>query len=249
MLRNINYIVYSIMLELEDMSTHRKGKLTQLAIKGFIRELRMSALPSVKAVYLNTNEINCIDFPKDYLYYTKIGVNIGNKIWTLTRNDNLVLTRKEDECGMEYRDVAAGNCSCSTGYPFVPFWNGATWNGGLYGVGGGINSEGYYRIDFDKQRIQFDNRVPQTQILLEYVSSGVEPDGNMLVPEEAVNCLIAYVHWQNIMHNRRIGRGEKQDAKKNWEDEYQKMVEVINPFRLDEYLDQKYEAGKQSPKR
>jgi hypothetical protein len=248
MLKNLHYIVNSVQLELDDMTSHRKAKLLQLCVKGW-RELQLSALPSVKAVFLKTNEINCINFPDDYEYYTKIGVAMGGQIWTLTRNDNMVLTRRKDECGNDYRDVASGACGCDYGYPFVPFWWNNTYYGGLYGYGGGINSEGYYRIDYDLRRIQFDDRVPQTEILLEYVSNGIEPNGQSVVPGYAINCMIAYVHWQNIMHNRKISLAEKEMKKKEYFDEYSKMIEIINPFNLSEYLDQTYELGGQSPKR
>lgn len=251
MIYNLLYVVRQAQLELDDNTTHRRGKLLQLAIKGF-RELRLSALPSIKVAHLIPNEINCVDFPKDYEFYTKIGVNINGKLWTLTRNDDIILNRRQDDCGNDIAEVENGNCLCNYGYDFAPHWWSGTWWGPptpLYGYGGGINCQGYYTIDYEMQRIQFSGRIPQTEIILEYVSNGVEPDGSSVIPTHAVNCLTAYIHWQNIAYNQRVSLSSKQEAKQMYFDEYQKMMEVQNPFRLDEYLDQRNEFTKQSPMR
>ena len=253
---NLDYIVSSFLADLGDYSSTNYDRYLNYAVRGF-KKLNIMVLPSIKVVYLPLNANNTIDLPKDYVCYSKIGVSLGGNIWTLTLNPNMVLPHILDDCG---NTIAATNTQASDlsgnflgitgldGCYYVPHWRAGNYVGELYGKTGGKNTEGYFRVDEQNNQIAFTN-VIQGEIILEYKSNGIETDGSAVVPEQAIEAMLAFVYWASIANDRKVGLGEKQIAWDRFTTEYELLKRFTNMFTASEYLDMVYSTSKSTVKR
>lgn len=258
---NLDYIVNSCISDLQIHNTNEYDRLLQFAVRGF-RKLNLMVLPSIKVAYLTLNENNTIDLPNDFVSYTKIGVVIGGNIWNLTLNKNMALPRHLDECGnvlaaentMSFLNQTSQGLAVSTdistfgGIYYVPHWRNGQYVGEQYGLGGGINREGYYREDKEKNQIVFTNIV-QGEIVLEYKSNGITVEGGAAVPQEAIEALIAYVDWARINNDDKKSLGEKQMKWQHFVTEYDLLMRYNSIFTGQEYLDLCWRTSKSAPKR
>lgn len=161
--------------------------------------------------------------PNDYLDYTKIGVLDDNcQVQVLGLNNKINIAGKylldsqggklldaygrellsEKECETDVHDSSIG------GYWFNNYsYNGS--NGRLFGVKGGNNKRGYYRINEMDNRIELDTALGQDEILLEYVADATMVDDPKLpqIVEEAARLFLfmRIVEFrQNVPANQKI---------------------------------------------
>ena len=156
----------------------------EFAYRGY-RELRLHHVQEgVKFVKATPSTINTINFPEDMVDFVGIGVPVSGKVIWLTRDDDIVITTtlvgaletqdSDAEEGVDILDAAATN---------------------LY-TKGGINLDGYYKIDWENRRIML-NSVTRTEVILAYRSSGVSVTGETYIPVKFENVLIAWIMWQD----------------------------------------------------
>ena len=221
--------------------------LLQLAVDGF-RELNIISLDQtnikVKDIAV---ENGIVPMPDDYIQYTKVGVAAGNKLWTLTVNTELLPPEKKyNECGVSYEEARSGKKTTEEGWHFVPHVdkNGIV-SGGMYALGGGWNSKGYFKEDFENRRFLLD-QVSSDVIVLEYKSSGVSIDS--YVPDVAVEALIAWLRWQESMADA-VGINRAGYFQSLFQNQVEKIEYELNPLRIDEYLDTLYVNVHQGLKR
>lgn len=255
--RSMDYIASLVMAELDETTNKNFPKYLQLGINCYLYELKLSSSPTIKTAYLTVANNGTIEYPEDYINYTVIGVCLNGKIWTLTRNDALCLTRGED-CPVELAEAAAlsetqDDQALSYVIPYGYYFNGGFRNGQYVGeqfsYGGGWNGKGYYRIDDEMRRIEFSRVSPGTEIVLEYNATGISCDGTMVVPFQAVAAIKAYVHWQRIEHRENYSLGEKERKRREYIIQFDILKHYNLMFTMDEYLDAKYRSIKMTPKR
>jgi len=221
----------------------------QFAIDGYT-ELNMSALPSVKVVYLTINEQNTVSFPNDMMDYVLIGLNSGGRIHTLTRNRNLVIPVNQT-CGEWVRDNLTTDSNENgqvDGYMFSDHDYDGEHISGRYAMGGGFNSA-YYRVDYTNRQIIFltNEGMSGMTIILEYTSSGI--NSNSLVPREAIQALLAFVHMSIDEHDKNVSDNLKERNLRKWRDQRDLLYARRHSFTLSEFLDEKYLNLSQGVKR
>jgi hypothetical protein len=225
----------------------------QFAIHGF-RKLNLYIMPNVDVAYLTPNDALVADLPVDYEKYLKIGVNVGGKIWTLTVANDGALSRKYD-CGEEVSPAPVPLSTVLTTqdvsdvFWYVPHFRNGQYVGEMFSQGGGLNAAGYYRIDNEKNRIQFYSVVPKTEIYLEYKSNGLDKNGKTLIPSAAIDPIRAYIHWQLAEFDKTVSESGKARKKQIYEDAYELFNFYNWHFTEDEYYDHTYEHIKQTIKR
>jgi hypothetical protein len=176
----------------------------QLAIDGY-RELRLHHVrEGVKVVKKTPTSINTVDYPSDYISFVAIGVPLNGKLWTLSREDEIITTTTLSG-GQETLDSSKGEGVDIPDY---------AWAG--YGASGGNNIEGYYTLDDINRRIVL-NSVTKTEVLLYYVSSGTDLTGTTYVPTKYVPALEAYIMYEDIKFDRNIPSRIKQDLFREWQ--------------------------------
>lgn len=246
----LDYVVNSVLNQLGDYTQRNYDRYLQFAIEGF-GQLNMFYLPSVRVVHLQMNDALVVPLPPDCIDYTKIAVCINGKLWTLSVNNNMCIPRAE-QCGIPIREIVSNPSALvsapTDGYAFPGHYYNGIYYGGLYGIGGGFNTA-YYRIDWERRLIIFSGQIPQNEVVLEYISTGVSKSGTTLIPYQALAPLKAYVQWQRIEFNDKITLGEKQRKETLFNQECMALQAFESKFTVDEYLDMCYRSSKQSPKR
>lgn len=186
LIRNIRWAVLSQMNRM-GLANTEYALCEQFAIDCYTDELRLLTMKGVEVYRQVVNSVGSIPFPPGYIKYTKIGIDVGGRIQTLTLDSDLML-KKPTICGSLEE-------STSDQYYFVPHYFNGAYYPGLYTQGGGISDAGYYRIDDMKRQIQISPAFSGKEIVIEYQSSG-EASGSTLVPAEFINCMRYYIGWK-----------------------------------------------------
>jgi hypothetical protein len=126
---------------------------------------------------------------------------------------------------------------------------------GYFGLGGGNNRKGYYRIDPQGRTIQFSSNLATKTVVLEYISDGVinAPGYEIEVPRIASEALSAYIYWKSIEKIRTVtGRGvtanEKQRARQEYYNQKRLLKARTMKFNKSEALQQSRKNSQASPK-
>lgn len=261
---NLDYVTKRVMLDLDYTDAHKYQKILQIAIDG-LGELSKFVSQKVKVKYLtiDTNNLT-VDLPSDFMKISKIGFERNGRINPINLNNNLILARDMDKCGTP-QNVNEATCSADNvllyptyGYYFAPHFRNGRYVGELYGIGGG-QSEIEYRLDEERRQLtlsnQFftegdnQNQIQVTEIILEYVSTGVEPGGSTVISRQAVRPLVKFIHWEITEYNKKASQAEKDRKMKQYMLAFEQYKEFEVGFTIDEYYDMVYSTYKQTPKR
>lgn len=241
----LDYIVKNVIASLEETTLRRYQTYLQYSIRGF-REIGLFATTTTKIAYLPMLPNKAVDLPSDYTKYCKIGVVVNGRVILLGLDDSLVLNDSFNSCGDPIEiamGVANGTISDASlalynfGFYFLDHYHNGQFVGGMFGLGGGFNGRGYYRVNESANQIQFSSEVGATTIVLEYISDGLSPDGTASVPVQAVECLLAWTHWKRLEFKKGVTLGEKQDAERRYIIEFRKLKHFELMFTANEYLD------------
>jgi len=242
----IRYIVMSILNRMEDYTMRKYKRLVQIAIEGF-GELSLWHLNTLEVVYLRMDAAKAVDLPDDFVDYTKIGIPINGKLKVLTKHNNILLPRLFEDGAPVGNTDADDTVDAASLVFFSDHFRGGQYVGGLYGMPGGVD-DAYYRIDRENRKIVFSGTVDRSEIVLEYISTGVKTEEGSLVPREAVPAIRTYVLWQMIEHDTRIALSEKERRKRNHEEEIEAM-RSFQGFTIDEYKRMLWSTYRQTAKR
>lgn len=249
----LDYIVRNVIVSLEESSLRRYQTYLQYAIRGF-RELNINGASVAKIKHLPMLPNKAVNLPTDYVKYTKIGICVNGRVVTLGLDESLCLNESYSECG-DPLEVAMENVDnpdysyFSFGYPFASHYHNNQFVDGYFGMGGGFNSRGYYRINTEMNQIQFASVVPDTEIVLEYISDGINPDGSASVPVEATEYLIAFIHWKRVENKQSSTEAEIERKRRDTMIAWKNLKHFMTSFTVSEYLDS-FRAGVfQTPKR
>ena len=237
-------------------------RLCQIAIEGYTEELALYHIGnSLEVVYLHMSTAKTVDLPADFITYTKIGIPINGKLRVLTQHDQILFPRvfdDGDKAAVGNADSGDNDVIPSNAVFFSDHWRGGQYIGGLFGLPGGIDMA-YYRIDKENRQIVFTGSVPRSEIVLEYISTGLKIDGSSLIPRECVDALRNYVLWKSVendMTGYMTGRAQLKTAMAEIGRRKQEFTESINALRsfnssftIDEYKRAMWSTSGQHPKR
>jgi hypothetical protein len=256
----IRYVVMSVLNRLGEYNLKSYKKLTQIAIEGYTEELSLFHIGnSLEVVYLHMSTAKTVNLPADFITHTKIGVPINGELRVLTQHDQILMPRNFDDTGVAVGNTDDVNTNGTAGYVFFSehFRNGQ-FVGGLYGLPGGID-EAYYRVDKEKRQIIFSGSVPRSEIVVEYISTGLKQDGSSLIPRECVDALRNYILWKMVetdMTGFMTGRAQAKTAMAEMGRRKQEFTESIaalrsfsNAFTKEELQRVIYGSARQSVKR
>lgn len=249
-LATLDYVVNSCFNQLGDYTQRNYDQYLQFAIEGF-GQLNLFHISTIKVAHLAMNDAKVVSLPPDFIDYTKVAVCINGRLWTLSLNNNMCLPRAE-VCGVPVREIITTPSNSLVlpegGYYFADHYYNGRFVQNLYGLGGGFNMA-YFRIDKERRNIVFSGSIPNDEVVLEYISTGVSKHSTTLIPYQAVAALRAYIQWQRIEFNENFSESAKERKKKQYEEECLALTCFETKFTMDEYLDMTYRNTKQSPKR
>lgn len=198
----------------------------EAAIDGY-RDLVGSVIrEGIKWVKFEPNSLNRYTFPSDMEDFVAIGVPVNGKLWPLTRNDEIMPTYTTED----------GTDSLNSSYGEGV--NLPTAQVQSLSASGGINLEGYYTIDWTNRRIIINaNRL--TELVLFYVSSGIEASTQTYVPARCASTLKAYIKYVVNADDRSNTEAFVGRMKMRYEEELRKLKRKEMPT-IQEFKDAIY---------
>jgi hypothetical protein len=242
----INYVVMSVLNRLKDYSMRHYSFLEQICIEGY-GDLNLWHLDNIEVVYLRMSEAKTVDVPADFVDWLKIGIPLHGKLRVLTNNDSILFPRTfADGAPVGNTDDSPGGIPESI--YFTDHYRDGQYVGGLYGMPGAAD-QAFYRFDREKRTIIFSGSIPRAEIVLEYISTGIRLQGTTIIPREAVPALRAYLLWQIIEDDPKVGATQKERKKEQYEEQVHALDFFQSAFTADEYRRHVYKHSRQSTKR
>lgn len=240
----IRYVVMSILNRLRDYTMKDYRYLAQLVIEGF-SDLNMYHLSNVEVVYLYMDEAKTVTVPADFIDWLKVGIPVNGKLHVLTRSKKMLKPRVfPDGANVGHTDEGVS----VVGAYFTDHFHEGIYITGLYGLTGGFNI-GYYDYDRENRQFIFSGSIPRSEIVLEYISTGVKLTGSTVIPRQALDPLQRYVFWQRQVDDPRVPLSTKQYKEDLYDRAVQKLVDFESTPTMEEYKDALYRKIKQTVKR
>jgi hypothetical protein len=114
-----------------------------------------------------------------------------------------------------------------------------------YGIGGGRNSA-YYKVDKTANRIQFDGRLVNQEVVLLYKSTGIS--ANTAFGWEVVNPIKSGIQYKRVEFDLTVPMNMKSLLKEEYNEEIKKLRAFTQKFTLTEYMDIYRRKKKQTQK-
>ena len=193
---------------------HRFVQALQLGI-ACLRELHYDVIGVPVIKELTVSEIDTVDLPNDYLNYIRIGYTDSYGCFReIGVNDGIALNRTLDDCGKRIaRKKSTDDNSSSSNYNIsnveyssVHYRNNENV-GRYYGLGGGNNLNGSFKIDKNYQQIQLSQYKGGATVTLEYLADPNKTDGEFMVHPFAVETIKSWIDWKLTENNANIGAG------------------------------------------
>ena len=232
---------------------NRYARLLQIAISG-LKNLNRDNAGVIKIERIAMDGSNFIaNLPNDYLVYKKIFVCVGGQQIALALNPNMC-PPEYDSCG----DLeVCGRDNTFTGDADGPLWG---WSGNVpitsygqftgrqFGVGGGTNGIGYYKIYPNEGYIAFQGVTTVfDEVIMEYLADIDSVDGNIYVHPNDVEAIKAYMHWKYIQRSAYIPFNEKESARRQFGLEKKQARIRHNSFNVNDLMLAYRSAYRSSP--
>lgn len=212
----LDQIVREACMEIDDHGLHNYSKFMLWAMEG-LQEMRIDDFQEIKSILVTTSTIATVPFPVDMVKWTKIGEVSGDRVKVFTINNSIMLNHKTD-CGIEqnnpkYQPKTRIDLNREIEILDGYFFYGYGTSGAIYGYGNGVQGDGQFRVDKSRREFQFSSQYASKPIVLEYVSSGLNPSGQSYIEESIRKAVKEYIFWWRTERDRTASGGEKQRAK------------------------------------
>lgn len=246
----LRYIVMSTLNRLQDYTLKNYKRFLQIAVECFTEEMAIyHAGVGNEVIYTHMSAAKTVNLPADFIDWLKIGTSVNGKLRVLTKKDSILLPRTFDDTGLPVGntdgDDTEGISNCIF---FSDHFRNGQFIGGLYGLPGGIDTA-YFRVDYENRQIVFSGETERSEIVLEYISSGLKADGSSLVPRQLVAPIRNYILWQMVDNDPRISFNEKERRKREYEEAVNALRSLELSFTKDDYLRMCYSTARQTPRR
>lgn len=206
----IDECVNGALMEFEDKTKHNYEYFLHFAIE-FLQKYHRDSARQVKTVLLKLDKIKSVQFPCDYVNWTKIGVKDGDKIKVFTVNNRLAL-HNDIECGDFIQNQPQSLSTTKNNLPITNTESGYyfynyTQNGNVgtfFGYGNGDDDSQVVRVDEENSRLLFSANTNYKQILLEYITTGVTYGG-----ASSININLQFCIQHYILYRYYVTRGDR----------------------------------------
>jgi hypothetical protein len=203
------------------------------------KDWHLDQAKEIKTVQIDLTPYKAAALPDDFVDWTKVGIKCGNTILTFAKDNYMPFP--EDNDGDNVVDVDEDCPRFDVGDYSVVDANGYSLNsfshyyyntlndkgqdtGNLFGLTAKDNYQGYFRLNKEREEIQFRSRILNLEtIYLEYISNGYNPCGMSYVHPYAAKLINLYVHWMRKKHNRLSARWQIDDAKTDYWQEHDRV--------------------------
>lgn len=246
----LRYVIMSMLNRMGTYNMKNYKRYLQIAIEGFSEEFSLYHTDTGnEVVYLHMGLAKTVPLPADFIDWMRLGYPINGKLRVITKHDAILLPRVFDDTGDAVGNTDAGESGgIGSAIFFSDHFRNGQFIGGLFGLPGGID-DAYFRFDMENRQIVFSGSTPRSEIVLEYVSTGLKIDGSTLIPREIVAPLRNYVLWQKDENDPRVAMNIKARAKNEFEESVEALRSFKNTPTKQEILDMIYSSYRQTPKR
>lgn len=236
MYTKVEEIVNDVIVEEGKNSENDFLRYFKLALNG-LKELNFDVGGGIRTIELTVSSSTLtVDLPIDYVDYTMIGVRgTDGDVHPLGKRTNKSLVSTSANSILVNDDELEP--------PFEQYTQ-------KYGIGGGNNANGYYRVDYENNVIQFSSTCSGKRIVLEYISNDlVHPKfGEVMVHVHAEEALRSYIYWKSISRKRNLPPTEKLAARSEYYNNKRLARARMLKFTKSEALQTTRKAFKQAPK-
>jgi len=223
-------IVADFLLDIGDENQEKFSWALNLALRCYT-DLNLYYLRGVSSTTLTISDNGVCELPPDYIDYTAIGVYNNGTLEMLTRKTDMY-PAQDGACAE--RDNDSPPSADDNEYMFVTGQYVNAW----YGKPGG-DTRKYFDLHIDtngSKFIQFGGDLaPGSEVLVEYISSGVGVDKETFVPAQAKEAILAYLDWK---HEWRFGsKNASQVARSVYKEELRKLNSFENSVTAQELID------------
>lgn len=238
--------IVSNMLDSMDSSSHSFRRLYNMGVFGMKTEFGLDIKGTLKTVLLTVNPNKSVQFPCDYVGFSKIGiVNGAGEFVTFKVNNRLTNYHQEYfDSNTRLSGIPTlpnyGYAGGLNGYGYYPglylnYWYGNT-GFNLFGLPSGTADVGEYKIDEAARIILFNPYFQWTSVILEYISDGCDDENDDYEVDirmaEAMKC---YLRWQNLVDRPgKASQGTIRDLRLQYFNEKRKAKMRINPVIINE---------------
>lgn len=229
----------------------------QLALRG-IREMGFDVMKRVKSLSIAVSDNNTVSLPDDFVDFLRVGVAGANgAIHVLKENKNINIAQELitdsfgntlDHDGDGIADVknrsTQGTNTGASGTNSTYLYESST--GRQYGAGGGQGA-GYFRMNYEQNRIELNSEVGVSDLIIEYIADEARSN-NPSVHLYAEEALRQYIYYKLVQRKSNVPASEKQMARTNYYNELRIAKARMNSFSKEEALNVIRKNFKQSPK-
>jgi hypothetical protein len=234
----------------EEHGTHKLASYIQWAKKGY-RRLNEDTLQQVRTTKLAMNAYNAVDLDEidDFVDWTKVGVQYGDKVFAMGQEDDIALYHNETDCGvLEKNPHRASYDDHINGTNLDPYMPNYFY--GYYGldVPPGLDAnncfqtsygppyKGYFRVNKERNQLQFSSNVNVTEVYIEYISDGTCCDGATKIDSRCFDYLVLFTHYESIRNRRDVPIAEKQRMEGELFYELNRLKKIINPITKEDLV-------------
>jgi hypothetical protein len=246
----IEKICREMLLARGDNTENKLSQLLQLSING-LREFNMDINPSggsAAFTMLKVNSNQTCDLPHSYIDYIRIGILGQNgEFKSLGINNNIRYSNPVDACGNPVLPTCTNEVSTQEGINNIFAIGGFNWDGladnirnnevvgRFFGLGGGQNSHGYYRVNLKSGKIELGG-CSAKQIALEYLADPEMIDGEFHVHPYLVQARKAWIRYEELVENTKAPLGLLEARRAEKYNEMRLAVGRFNPPVMTELI-------------
>lgn len=184
----------------------RYFQIMRWAVRKYV-DLKIHVLPQNKPVKLTVQQDPyCVKLPNDYVNFRAIGIDINGRFRAFDPDTGMAAF-VDEECGQETQ----GTNEVQDVLPY-PVWY-------------------TYQLDEQNQRILLQGYPYLDEVILLYVSTGVEVGGDTVIPAKVYEVLLSWLHYQLAKHSG----GTQVEMAEAWATHQREMNKFIKTkWNLDE---------------
>lgn len=192
-----------------------------LGVSG-LRELQMdySGVPQIATITINSAGV--AQLPTNYIRWNRVCIVDGfGVLHALAENNDINLKLKNNDCGVPVKPTGAFVESPFWWQQSTTFYADTTVNGeevgNLFGLSGGQNAYGNFRIDERSGTIVFNNLFNGLHtFVMEYLGKIAAVDDDYYVHPYEIQAVKDWISWRKIATDRNYTANEKAMAKQTY---------------------------------
>lgn len=232
-LKKLSDVVKSFLNVAGEFTKDNYVRYLQIVIEG-LTDLNIYHTVAVKTVIKRVNDANMIALEPDFIDWASISVVIGGVVYPIGFNDDIALPADQ----LCVYDPSIPEHLNNLDYSHYQDYSSS---------GGKRFAE--FKVFKKERKIQFRGSIKNYDVLIEYVSSGVNLETDTLVPIELVPVLKTYLRWQLLEFDDRAPLNAKFRAEQQYGNELVKMISAQNAMSASEFIDIIRSGYKQTVKR